>query len=99
MLTYRSDELHRRHPLRPFLAELDRSGRTDRLELARFDRDDVADLLAGILGTRPDDQLTEQIWRRSEGNAFFAEELLVAAGEDGDGELPQTLRDLSLIHI
>jgi predicted ATPase len=27
VLTYRSDELHRRHPLRPFLAELDRSGR------------------------------------------------------------------------
>ena len=27
VLTYRTDELHRRHPLRPFLAELDRSGR------------------------------------------------------------------------
>ena len=33
VLTYRTDELHRRHPLRPFLAELDRSGRADRLEL------------------------------------------------------------------
>jgi predicted ATPase len=31
--TYRSDELHRRHPLRPFLAELARSGRADRVEL------------------------------------------------------------------
>src|SRR4030095_9663894 len=30
VLTYRSDELHRRHPLRPFLAELDRSGRGER---------------------------------------------------------------------
>ena len=27
VLTYRTDELHRRHPLRPFLAGLDRSGR------------------------------------------------------------------------
>ena len=27
VLTYRSDELHRRHPLLPFLAELERSGR------------------------------------------------------------------------
>jgi predicted ATPase len=25
VMTYRSDELHRRHPLRPFLAELDRA--------------------------------------------------------------------------
>jgi predicted ATPase len=32
VLTYRSDELHRRHPLGPFLAELDRSGRAERLE-------------------------------------------------------------------
>src|SRR5512132_3749862 len=76
VLTYRTDELHRRHPLRPFLAELDRSGRADRLELGRFDRVDVADLLAGILGKRPDEELVEQIYRRSEGNAVFAEELL-----------------------
>ena len=41
VLTYRSDELHRRHPLRPFLAELDRSGRADRLEVGRFDRVDA----------------------------------------------------------
>jgi hypothetical protein len=42
VLTYRSDELHRRHPLRPFLAELDRSGRAERLEVGRFGRVDVA---------------------------------------------------------
>src|SRR6266508_4657742 len=29
VLTYRSDELHRRHPLRGFLAELERSGRVE----------------------------------------------------------------------
>jgi DNA-binding CsgD family transcriptional regulator len=101
VLTYRTDELHRRHPLRPFLAELDRSGRTDRLELARFDRDDVADLLAGILGTRPDDQLTEQIWHRSEGNAFFAEELL-AASHQGDANarsLPPSLQNVLLSRV
>ena len=36
VLTYRTDELHRGHRLRPFLAGLDRSGRADRLELGRF---------------------------------------------------------------
>ena len=101
VLTYRSDELHRRHPLRPFLAELDRSGRADRLELARFDRVDVTDLLAGILGTRPDDRLVERIWRRSEGNAFFAEELL-AASQQGDGSgrsLPPSLQNVLLSRV
>ena len=38
LLTYRSDELHRRHPLLPFLAELERTGRVERLELRPFDR-------------------------------------------------------------
>ena len=31
--TYRSDELHRRHPLRPFLAELERLDQVERIEL------------------------------------------------------------------
>jgi DNA-binding CsgD family transcriptional regulator/tetratricopeptide (TPR) repeat protein len=101
VLTYRSDELHRRHPLRPFLAELDRSGRADRLEVTRFDRVDVADLLAGILGARPDDSLVERIWRRSQGNAFFAEELL-AASQQGDGSgrsLPPSLQNVLLSRV
>jgi predicted ATPase len=49
VLTYRSDELHRRHRLRPFLAELDRSGRVERLELGRLGRGELAVLLAGML--------------------------------------------------
>jgi hypothetical protein len=50
VLTYRSDELHRRHPLRPFLAELERGGRVERLELGRLGRRELGELLAGILG-------------------------------------------------
>src|SRR5215212_9317315 len=101
VLTYRTDELHRRHPLRPFLAELDRSGRADRLEVGPFDRVEVADLLAGILGRRPDDDLVEQVYRRSEGNAFFAEELLAATRQgDGDGpSLPPSLENVLLSRV
>jgi predicted ATPase len=101
VLTYRTDELHRRHPLRPFLAELDRSGRADRLGVGRFDRVDVADLLAGIAGTRPDDELIEQIYRRSEGNAFFAEELLAAAhqGDANGRSLPPSLQNVLLSRV
>ena len=43
--TYRSDELHRRHPLVPWLAEIGRLPMVDRLELRRFDR---AQLLAQL---------------------------------------------------
>src|SRR5436190_10388896 len=37
--TYRSDELGRRHPLRPVLADLDRHPTVERLELGRLDRE------------------------------------------------------------
>jgi catechol 2,3-dioxygenase-like lactoylglutathione lyase family enzyme len=57
VLTYRSDDLHRRHPLRPFLAELDRGRRVERLELAPLGRRELAGLIAGILGHRPSSRL------------------------------------------
>jgi ATP/maltotriose-dependent transcriptional regulator MalT len=92
--TYRSDELHRRHPLLPFLAELERTGRVERLELHPFDRRETADQLRAIAGHDLDATLLDSIHTRSGGNAFFAEELLVASGEDGALELPATLREV-----
>src|SRR5215211_3811401 len=97
VLTYRSDELHRRHPLRPFLAELDRSGRAERVELERLGRRDLAELLAGILDEPAPPALLGEILARSEGNPFFAEELL-AAHLDGT-RLPLALRDLVLARV
>jgi DNA-binding CsgD family transcriptional regulator/tetratricopeptide (TPR) repeat protein len=97
VLTYRSDELHRRHPLRPFLAELDRSGRAERLELSRLGRRDLVELLAGILEEPAPPALVGEILARSEGNPFFAEELL-AAHLDGT-RLPLALRDLVLARV
>jgi len=97
VMTYRSDELHRRHPLRPFLAELDRGRRAERLELARFGRDEVAAQLAGIQGAPAPPELTERIHARSDGNAFFVEELAATAA--ADGELPPSLRDTLLARI
>jgi hypothetical protein len=35
--TYRSDELHRRHPLRPVLAEIERGGRCERIDVRPLD--------------------------------------------------------------
>src|SRR5829696_2101107 len=97
VLTYRSDELHRRHPLRPFLAELDRSGRAEGLELDRLGRQDLAELLAAILGEPAPPALVGEVLARSEGNPFFAEELL-AAHLDGT-KLPLVLRDLLLARV
>ena len=96
--TYRSDELHRRHPLRPLLAELERDTRARRIELARLTRPELADLLEDILGGATDDELVERLYARSEGNPLFTEELL-AARLDGRGGLPTTLRDALMVRI
>jgi len=80
LLTYRSDELHRRHPLRPLLAELERDPRVERLELGCFDLGEVAAQLTGILGVAPPTRFVERVHARSGGNALFVEELAAAAG-------------------
>jgi tetratricopeptide (TPR) repeat protein len=96
--SYRPDELHRRHPLRPLLAELERDARHRRVELRPLTRVELAQQLADILGKPPGDDLLTRLFARSEGNPLFAEELL-AAGMDGRGALPPTLRDALMLRI
>ena len=95
--TYRPDELHRRHPLRPLLAELERT-RALRIDLGGFTREELAEQLESILGAAPDDALVDRLYARSEGNPLFAEELL-AAGVDGRGAVPPSLADALALRI
>ncbi|MER5756668.1 AAA family ATPase [Streptomyces sp. NPDC002088] len=99
LATYRADDIHRRHPLRPLLAELDRLRTVRRLELARFNRAEVGRQIAGILATEPDPAQVDDIFERSDGNAFFVEELAVAAGEGCRTGLTDSLRDLLLVRV
>jgi DNA-binding CsgD family transcriptional regulator len=97
--TFRSDELSRRHPLRPFITELERSGRAERVDLERFDRDDVAAQLRDILDEQPTPEIVDAVFARSEGNAFFTEELVAAGRDLRSGELPPSLRDVLLVRV
>ena len=97
LATYRTDDIHRRHPLRPFLAELDRLRTAHRIELARLSGPEVAAQMAGILGAPPDPALALSVFERTEGNPFFVEELTV--GGQPRGGMPETLRDLLLVRV
>jgi len=97
--TYRSDELHRRHPLRPLLAGWERVRSVDRLELPRFDRGEVSAQLAAILGGDPAPGMTDLIFDRSGGNAYLVEELAGTVSEDGEGGLSPSLRDVLLSRV
>jgi DNA-binding CsgD family transcriptional regulator/tetratricopeptide (TPR) repeat protein len=96
--TYRSDELHRRHALRPLLADLERDARVRRMELAPLTREELAEALAGILGSEPERDLVDRLLARSQGNPLFMEELL-AGGLDGRGALPGSLRDALMVRV
>jgi len=98
LLTYRADELHRRHALRPLLSELERLDRARRIDLEPFDRAELGEALTDILGAAPEAPLVERLYTRSEGNPLYTEELL-AAGLDGRGAAPQSLRDAFLSRI
>jgi predicted ATPase/DNA-binding CsgD family transcriptional regulator len=98
VIAYRSEEISRRHPLRPLLAELGRGERVRRLELAPFGREELATQLRDILGEEPAPAVVERLFQRTEGNPLFTEELL-AAGPDGRGGLPSTLRDALLLRV
>lgn len=91
--SFRSDELHRRHPLRPVVAELGRGDRCERIDLRPFDAKGTAELVDALGDT--DRVFAQEVHRRSGGNAFFVEEL-VAAHASGLAGLPDTLRDVIL---
>ncbi|MGW7007485.1 helix-turn-helix transcriptional regulator [Streptomyces sp. NPDC054933] len=99
VVTYRSDDIHRRHPLRPFLAELDRMRTVRRIELCRFNRAEVQAQMAGINGSEPGQALVDRVFQRSEGNAFFVEELACSIAQGCETGLSESLRDLLLVRV
>jgi len=94
--TFRAEELHSEHPLRPFVAELSRLRGVRRVELHGFTREELSLQVEDILGAPPSRELVDELLARTEGNAFYTEELLAAG--DGAG-LPASLRDALLLRI
>ena len=100
VVTYRSDELHRRHPLRPLLTSWERDRSIDRIDLRRFDRDEVGAQLHAILGEVPGPAVTETVFDRSGGNAYLVEELAGTVKAHGDpADLPPSLADVLLSRV
>ncbi|MFC4115289.1 ATP-binding protein [Nonomuraea zeae] len=93
--TYRTDDLHRRHPLRSVLAELKRLPTVTNVELGPLDSGDMSDYIA-TLG-RVDAQELGLIVSRADGNPFYAEELFAAMAE-GDS-LPDGLASLLMSRV
>lgn len=99
VISYRADDLHRRHPLRQALAEWVRLAGVRRIELDPLNDLEVINLVRGrARGQLGPDEL-RAIVRRAAGNAFFVEELLDAGLADHTAVLPETLSDLLLVRL
>ncbi|MCL1869184.1 MAG: AAA family ATPase [Promicromonosporaceae bacterium] len=93
LATVRSDDVGRLHPLRPVLAELERSRVAERLVLQRLDGPRVRELARALRDDVAAGPELEDLVARSEGVPFFVEELVGFLGTD----LPDSLRDLLLL--
>jgi DNA-binding CsgD family transcriptional regulator len=101
VVTYRTDDLHRRHPLRPVVAELLRLPAVTAIELAPLGYADMADHLSALAASPLDATTLHRIVTRAEGNPYYGEELLAAgngrAGKDrAESVLPTGLAALLL---
>ncbi|HEX4745229.1 MAG TPA: AAA family ATPase, partial [Candidatus Limnocylindria bacterium] len=88
LATYRSDEMHRRHPFLRVLAELQRERLVTEIALRRLTPDETKELIRETFAASdPDvsvsDEFRDAIYARSEGSPFFTEELLKALVESG----------------
>ena len=97
--TVRTDEVDPRGTFLAFLAELERGERVDRIDLARLDRDELARLLADELGHEPDAHTVDTILERTDGNPFYAEQVVAASRETGGDGIPARLRDVVLARV
>jgi len=97
--SYRTDDLHRRHPLRTAVAGWARLPGVHRLVLPPLPDPAVRRLVRTLLtGTVPEREVA-LIVARAEGNAFFAEELVGASEVGVHGSLPEDLADLLLVRL
>jgi len=96
--SYRSDDLHRRHPLRRQVAEWSRLRGVERLQLGPLGDDQVRQLIASLSTDSLPEKELNAIVRRAEGNAFFVEELVGAASEPGSW-VPDDLADVLLVRL
>jgi DNA-binding CsgD family transcriptional regulator len=84
LVTYRDDEITRRHPLFQLLPILVREALVERLSLRRLDTESVRQFVTcrHRLTDTDADRLTRYLYDLSDGNPFFVRELLTALEDD-----------------
>ena len=115
LVTYRSDELDRRHPLAPLLQTWRRSRVAELVTLSPLGETEIAEMIAAILDhDEIGPEFRDLMHARTEGNPFVLEEMLREAIDRGDVfrtadgwdrraltevRIPETVRDTILLRF
>ncbi len=91
-LSYRTDDMHRSHPLRPVVGELLRLPSVTAIDVGPLEPAAMALHLTQLAAGLQDAKAIDRVIERAEGNAYFAEELL--ATSSAGSALPTGLADL-----
>jgi DNA-binding NarL/FixJ family response regulator len=94
VVTVRADELRDDDRALAVIGDLQRTRHVERIELARFSRAELAALIEAITGEPPGADLVDRVLERSDGNPFFAEELLAAERRGAPAAVSPMLGDL-----
>jgi serine/threonine protein kinase/tetratricopeptide (TPR) repeat protein len=91
LATYREVELSESRPFNEMLMELNRQRLGKRLKLDRLDREETRNMLKAIFAEEISNEFLDGIYRETDGNPFFIEEVCRALVESGalyfeDGE-------------
>lgn len=92
--TYREESVGPHHPIRTLRRLLSGTPSFSHLVLNALSREAVAELIRVCLPD-PDDKLVDEIYRRSEGNAFFVTELIEHVARHGFIDVPQSVKHLT----
>lgn len=94
--TYRDVELGRQHPLERSLAELARTGVSERVLLRGIRQEDVARFIELSAGKAAPARLVEAVYRETEGNPFFVHEVVHLLESDGRLVNPDSVESWSV---
>src|SRR6185295_16886295 len=81
--SYRDTELDRAHPLAKALVDWNRERFTTRIGLKRFNAEETHAQIAALLDETISGDFSEAVYRETEGNPFFVEEVMKALVEQG----------------
>ncbi|GAB4327229.1 MAG: hypothetical protein Kow0010_10710 [Dehalococcoidia bacterium] len=81
--TYRDTDLVRTHPLSETLAELNREGAFERVNLRGLSEGEVAGYITAVAKVAPAASLVTRIYEETEGNPFFLSEVVQLMTEEG----------------